>query len=125
MCWQEVYGTYFFPFLGFRGCSLIQLERRYWGGLGLVWERRGRKCGFQLPCVFFGLFGRKETIRLLKMRGIQFKGVNCFSFVMFGHGLRDSFTLTPFFFFSLVYYLYTGNNWEYVTSNGAYNIILL
>ena len=52
--WQEVYGTYCFPFLGCHGFSHIQLERRYWGGLSLVWERRGRKCGFQLPCVFFG-----------------------------------------------------------------------
>ena len=95
MCWQEVYGTYFFPFLGFRGCSPIQLERHYWGGLGLVWERRGRECGFQLPCVFFGLFGRKEIVGLLKMRGIQFKGVNHFSFVIFRRGLRGFLTLAP------------------------------
>ncbi|RVW55855.1 Transmembrane emp24 domain-containing protein p24beta3 [Vitis vinifera] len=72
--WPEVYRAYFFPSLGFRGCSPLQLERRYWGGLGLVWERKGRKCGFQLPCAFFGLFGRKETVGRLKMKSIRFMG---------------------------------------------------
>ena len=60
-----------------------------------MWERRGKKCGFHLPCVFFGLFGRKEIVGLLKMMGIQFKGVHHFSFVIFGHGLRGFFLLWP------------------------------
>ena len=34
-------------------CFHPQLERHYWGGLSLVWERRGRKCGYQPPCAFF------------------------------------------------------------------------
>ena len=94
--WQEVYGAYFFPSLGFRGRSLFQLERRYWGGLGLVWEKGGRKCGFQLACAFFRLFGRKETVGLLKTRSIRFMGVNCFSFVIFGCGLRGFLALASF-----------------------------
>ena len=69
-------------------CFHPQLERHYWGGLSLVWERRGRKCGYQPPCAFFGWFGRKETVGLLKLRVIQFKGVNIFSFVTCGRGLR-------------------------------------
>ena len=60
-----------------------------------MWEKRGRKCGFQLPCVFFGLFGRKETVGLWKIRGIWFKGVIRFSFVIIGHGLRGSFYSGP------------------------------
>ena len=60
-----------------------------------MWERRGRKCGFKLSCVFFGLFGRKEIVGLLKMRVILFKGVNHFSFVIFGRGLRGFFTQAP------------------------------
>ena len=60
-----------------------------------MWERRGRKCGFKLSCVFFGLFGRKEIVGLLKMKVILFKGVNHFSFVIFRHGLRGFFTQAP------------------------------
>ena len=60
-----------------------------------MWERRGRKCGFQIPCAFFGLFGRKETVGLLKTRGIRFMGVNHFSFVIFGRGLRGLFYSGP------------------------------
>ena len=95
MGWPEVYGAYFFPSLKFHGCSPLQLERRYWDGLGLVWERKGRKCGFQLPYAFFGLFGRKKTIGRLKTRSIRFMGVNRFSFVICGPGTRGLFDSCP------------------------------
>ena len=95
MCWPKVYGAYFFPSLGFRGCSPPQLERRYWVGLGLVWERKGRKCGFQLSCAFFGLSGRIEIVGCLKTRSIRFVDVNCFSFVIYGRGTKGFFGSGP------------------------------
>ena len=60
-----------------------------------MWERKGRKCGFQLPCAFFGLFGRKETIGRLKMKSIQFMGVNRFSSIICEHGLGGFLVLVP------------------------------
>ena len=60
-----------------------------------MWERKGRKCGFQLPCAFFGLFGRKEIVGRLKMKSNQFMGVNRFSFVICGRGLGGFLVLVP------------------------------
>ena len=60
-----------------------------------MWERKGRKCGFQLPCAFFGLFGRKETVEHLKMKSNRFMGVNRFYFVIYGRGLGGFLVLVP------------------------------
>ena len=78
------------------------------GWLGPCVGRRGRKCSFQLPCAFFGLFGRKETIGLLKRRDIRFKGVNHFSFVIFGLQLRGFFYFGPPSFVNFVDWLGLG-----------------
>ena len=42
--------------------------------MALLWVRKGKKCGKLLFYASSGLFGRKETVELLKTRGIQSKG---------------------------------------------------
>ena len=53
-----------------------------------VGKKREKKCGELLLYAFSGQFGRKETVRHLKMRGIRFKGLNFLFFVTFGRELR-------------------------------------
>ena len=50
--------------------------------------KKRKKCGELLPYAFSRQFGKKETIRLLKMRGVWSKGLNFLSFVTFRFGLR-------------------------------------
>lgn len=56
--------------------------------MGLLWEKRGRKCSRLLPCVFSGQCGRKEIVGCLKMGVIRFNGVNFIFFVTFERELR-------------------------------------
>ena len=73
-------------FLVCHGYSPPQLERLCEDGLFFSWVRKGKRHGRLLFYAFFGLFGRKEIVEPLTMRGGQFKGWNSTSFVIFGPG---------------------------------------
>ena len=52
----------------------------------LLWVRKGKRHGGLLFYAFFGLFGIKEIVGHLTMRGSRFKVSNSPSFVIFGCG---------------------------------------
>ena len=58
---QELFGCCFSQCSGCSGCCQPRLRRRFRGGMGLLWKRRGRVLGKQVLCAFFGRFGRQGT----------------------------------------------------------------
>ncbi|RVX07796.1 putative ribonuclease H protein [Vitis vinifera] len=57
----ELFGCCSTQCSGCSGCCLPRLRRRFRGGMGLLWGRRGRVFGKQVLCAFFGRFGRQGT----------------------------------------------------------------
>ena len=70
---QVCYGSWSSPCLEWSGCCILQSKQHFLVGIVALSERGERRHGMLLPFVCFGLFGKREIERLLKMLSFQIK----------------------------------------------------
>ena len=86
--WKLVFwGSWYLCFLVSNGWCILQLERFFWVGMGLLLVKRGRKLGRLLRCVLFGLFGGRGIGELLITMKAWTKLLKILSCIYFGIGL--------------------------------------
>ncbi|RVW51870.1 putative ribonuclease H protein [Vitis vinifera] len=79
---RELFGCCFSLCSGCSGCCQPRLRRRFRGGMGLLWGRRGRVFGKQVLCAFFGRFGRQGTKLLFEEEELSIQRLKT-SFIYF------------------------------------------